>query len=487
MSETFREIMDGAWLLYRAGDLPGAERAYRRAVEIDPSVAEAWYLLGAIEQVQRKPVEAEAHCRMALALAPQHAGARNNLGVLLLTRREAEEAAECFRAVLRVQPDHVDAYSNLGTALQMLGKHEEAVECYRLALEGRPGHVDAHSNLGNALRQLGQLPAAIACYDEAARLAPEHPQVRLSRGLAWLQTGDFARGWVEHEWRFKCPGFALPEFDRPCWDGSSLGGRPILLYADHGLGDALQFIRYARAVRKRGGKVVVACRKPLERILATAPGVWRVAPEGSPISEVEVYAPLMSLPRIFETRLETIPAEVPYLSPIARLVQHWRHAFRWRVGNDFKVGVAWQGNPGHAGDRERSFRLEQLEPLARVPGVRLVGLQQGAGLEQIESLGDRFEVIELGSRQSDLMDTAALMKSLDLVIVPDTSLAHLAGAIGIPVWLALPVAPDWRWMLGRDDSPWYPTMRLFRQARWGDWDELFQRMAAELERRIRSR
>jgi hypothetical protein len=220
----------------------------------------------------------------------------------------------------------------------------------------------------------------------------------------------------------------------------------------------------------------------MERLVATCDGVHRILSEGTPASDFEVYAPVMSLPRIFGTTLATIPADVPYLFPDASLVAQWRDELGPRSsGSAFKVGIAWQGNPGHGNDRQRSFRLDQLEPLARIAGVRLHSLQKGAGTEQLAELGDRFEVIELGSRLDDLMDTAAVMAYLDLIVTPDTSIAHLAGAIGAPAWVALPLAPDWRWLLGRDDSPWYPTLRLFRQERRGDWHNVFNRMARQLE------
>jgi Flp pilus assembly protein TadD len=473
--------MDNAWALYRAGDLPGAEREYRRAVEIDSCSVDAWYLLGAVLHLQRKRDEAEGPYRCALALAPHHADARNNLGVLLLNRRSPEEAADCFREVLRLRPEHADAHSNLGNALQMLDQVEESIACYETAIRLRPDHLDAHLYLGNALQILGQFEKSHQCYEDVIRFAPNHAQGHLCRALSWLLSGDFERGWLEHDWRFRCPGSPALPTDRPCWDGSPLGGKSILLYADHGLGDGLQFIRYARWVAERGGRTIVACQRPMERLVATCDGVHQILSEGTPASDFEVYAPVMSLPRIFGTTLATIPADVPYLFPDPSLVSRWRDELGPKSsGSVFKVGIAWQGNPGHGNDLRRSFRLDQLEPLARIPGVRLHSLQKGAGTEQLAELGDRFEVIELGSRLDDLMDTAALMANLDLIVTPDTSIAHLAGAIGAPAWVALPLAPDWRWLLGRDDSPWYPTLRLFRQQRPGDWADVFDRMARQL-------
>jgi len=483
---TLRELMDGAWVVFQAGCVPEAERLYRRAIEIDPSAAEAWYLLGAIEQMRGKHVEAEENYRRALAFAPQLATARNNLGVLLLTRREPVEAAACFQEALRLQPDYADAHSNLGNALQMLGRVEESFDCYRRALELKPDHVDAHLYLGNAYQSMGRIPEALLAYDETIRLSPNYAQAHLSRAITWLVSGDFERGWAEQEWRFQLPGAPALPLDRPRWDGSPLRGRSILLYADHGLGDGLQFIRYAKWVEERGGRTILVCQRPLEKILATCAGVRKVVPEGTPITDFDVYIPLMSLPLIFKTTLATIPGKVPYLHPDAALVDRWRDELGLLDDGGFKIGIAWQGNPIHGNDHERSFRLAQFEPLTRIPGVRLISLQKGFGSEQIAELGGRFPLVDLGTRLGDLMDTAALMKNLDLVITPDTALAHLAGAIGVQAWVALPFAPDWRWLLDRDDSPWYPTIKLFRQRQRRDWNGVFARMSAELAGRVPS-
>ena len=268
----------------------------------------------------------------------------------------------------------------------------------------------------------------------------------------------------------------------PVWDGTELGGRTILIVAEQGLGDTIQFIRSAPLVARRGGRVVVSCARMLSQILATCPGVDQVIIEGDPLPEFACHAPVMSLPAILGMTLQTIPAEVPYLAADPSLVARWRDALDGI--DEFKIGVVWQGNPVHTKDRERSFRLAHLEPVARVPGVRLFSLQKNFGLDQIEAVSDRFFVTGLGHRLDDYVDTAAVMRNLDLVISADSSPAHLAGALGVPVWMPLPYISDWRWMTDRDDTPWYPTMRLFRQRRWGDWDDVFSRMAQELPRML---
>jgi hypothetical protein len=328
------------------------------------------------------------------------------------------------------------------------------------------------------LQAQGRLDEAVAWFTLALERTPELGSVHMNYALACLQRGDFARGWTEYEWRFHCREHPILAQGMPPWDGSPLHGRSILLWAEQGLGDSIQFIRYAPAVARRGGRVIVSCPRLLVRILATCPGVAQAIPEGAPQTDFDCHAPLMSLPRIFGTTVDTIPAEVPYLEADLALATLWRDELA-RFGG-FRIGIAWQGNPDHKKDRHRSFRLARFQPLASVPGVRLFSLQKGPGTEQLDELAGRFPVTDLGGRLDDFTDTAALVQNLDLVITPDTSLAHLAGALGVPVWVMIPFASDWRWLLGREDTPWYPSMRLFRQRRWGDWDEVFSRMAREL-------
>jgi hypothetical protein len=278
---------------------------------------------------------------------------------------------------------------------------------------------------------------------------------------------------------------APPPYDRPRWDGAPLAGRTILLHAEMGLGDTLQFVRYADAVRRRGGRVILACQRPLARLLDGCPGVDLLVPQDAPPPPFDVYAPLMSLPGLLGTTADAIPAPVPYLAADPDLVARWRGAV---AGDDaLKVGVAWQGNPQHPKDRERSFPLAALAAVAAVPGVRLYSLQKGPGAEQLADPHLPFTVHDLGGRLDEeagpFRDTAAVLTLLDLVIAADSALAHLAGALAVPAWVALPMAADWRWMVARDDTPWYPTLRLFRQAAWGDWGGVFDRMAAALRER----
>jgi hypothetical protein len=317
-------------------------------------------------------------------------------------------------------------------------------------------------------------------------LQPDLPEARKNRGIARLQAGDFAGGWEDYEWRWQCPELSARRLTQPLWDGSPLEGKAILLHAEQGLGDTLQFIRYAPRVKNRGGRVIVACQRSLIPLLRGCQGIDEIVGLGDPPSAFEVHAPLMSLPRIFNTTLDNVPADVPYIEPDARLVDYWRGELK-SIGG-FKVGVAWQGSPEFRFDRLRSVPLVNFAPVADLPGVTLISLQKGYGSDQISAIADRPNVLDWSSRLDEtsgpFLDTAAVMRSLDLMITSDTATAHLAGAIGVPVWVAIPFSPDWRWLRDRDDNPWYPTMRLFRQQRRGDWEHVFRRMATALAQQI---
>ena len=481
---TTRQSLVIAASALQAGDRTRAEQAFLQISRQDPLCGEARFFLGLIHQQRNNLETAVHHYEQALRLAPDLAEARNNLGVILQAQGRLDLAEASFREAIRLQSDYAEAHNNLGNTLQDQGRFAEAVPTYRQALRYRPGYVEALKHLGNALRALGRLPEAIECYNEGLRLDPNHVLLHTARAMVRIQIGDLVQGFAECEWRLHGPAAPVHRFTQPVWDGAPLDGRTILILAEQGLGDTLQFIRYAARAARRGGRVVVACPPILTRILRSCRGVDEVVSEGCPPPAFDCYAPVMSLARILGTTLETIPAEVPYLSADPSCVERWRADLEGV--RELKVGVVWQGNPNHNKDRERSFRLAQLEPVARVPGVRLFSLQKNFGLDQLETLPDGFSVTDLGGRINDFVETAAVMKNLDLVISADSSPAHLAGALALPVWMVLPSVCDWRWMTDREDTPWYPTMRLFRQQRFRDWDELFLRVAGELAALLQS-
>jgi hypothetical protein len=331
--------------------------------------------------------------------------------------------------------------------------------------------------------------------------------------------GDWLNAWPEYEWRLQTEEFPRCPFPQPRWDGSPLAGRTLLVLAEQGLGDTFQFLRFVVSVRQRGERVIFQCQPALLSLLAECLGRADLFAQGSQLPEFDVYSPLLSLPGVLGTVPTTVPAPVPYMRAWAYLVDYWRHelaACGVRCSTcdvntlpaeqlprtthhtpRIKIGIAWQGTPKFRGDRQRSIPLEQFARLAQVPGVQLISLQKGPGTEQLSVVGcqlsdnrplttDNSRVLDLGARLDEasgaFMDTAAVMINLDLVISSDTAVPHLAGALGVPVWVALALAPDWRWLLKLEDSPWYPTMRLFRQSSYGDWEDVFKRMTDEIKK-----
>jgi FkbM family methyltransferase len=464
------------------GSLDEAVAAYRRAIALKPDFAEAHHNLGlALRQLgQLEP--GLASCREAARLMPELPQVQNSLGSALQELGRHEEAISSLLEAIRLKPDLAQAHNNLGIAYWQLGRFEEAVASYRRAAELAPDMAEAQSNLATVLRDLGEIEEAKSCYDRALAIKPGYSEARWNRSLLSLLQGDFQRGWSEYECRWTLKTFQRRNCPQPIWDGSPLEGKTILLAAEQGLGDTIQFLRYAPLLQRRGARVVAEVHRPLRRLARTCPGVDKVVVLGESPPHFDTYVPLMSLPRVFNTDLQTIPADVPYLSADAALIEQWRKEVAALPG--FKVGIAWRGSPQNAMDRSRSIPLAVFESIARLPGITLVSLQKGVGAEQIAEVADRFSVIDFGSRLDEtsgpFMDTAALMKTLDLVITCDSALAHLAGALGVRVWIALMRTPDWRWLLDRDDSPWYPTARLFRQPTLGDWPGTFERLASTL-------
>lgn len=473
-------------LLRELGRFEAAEASCRDAIRLRPDFADAHNNLGAALVEQGRSEEAEACYRRALELKPYFAEAHNNLGNLLRDQERIEEAIFSLREAVRLQPAFAEAHGGLGMALLRRGSFDEAAAACAEAASLSPARAEAHLSLGFVRSEQGLHDDAIALYERAISVNPDYAEARKNRSLVWLLQGKFEQAWPEYEYRWNTPELPERPFKQPLWDGSPLAGRSILLHAEQGLGDTIQFIRYAPLVRERGGKVIVACQRPLIPLLSTCRDIDQLVAQGDPLPDFDVHAPLLSLPRIFGTTLQTIPAETPYLAADERLVEQWRQELA--ATRSFKVGIAWQGSKKYRWDHKRSIPLAQFEPLARIPGVQLYSLQKGYGSEQLSEVAGRFAVIDLAPRLDEhegaFADTAAVIKNLDLIICSDTAIPHLAGALNAPVWTALSRVPDWRWLIDREDSPWYPSMRLFRQPRHGDWESVFRRMAAELEKLV---
>jgi len=468
-------------VLRQQDQLAQAIDCYRRALAADPNYPRAYFNLGQTLALLGRPIEAAASFARVLRVEPQNVEAGIALGMALKDQDKLDEAERCFLQVLELEPQSSAAYNGLGLVHKERGDLERALECYETAFRIDPQAAAALANQGLVLGEYGRMDEALACYDRALQIDPECVAAHHNRSMLRLKAGDFERGWTEYEWRWKQPRVRRPHTDAPLWDGSPLEGLTILLHAEQGKGDTIQFARYAAMIQERGGRVIVSAEPSMLPLLRMARGVDQLVSRDDSPPLHDVQAALLSLPACFGTTLESVPADVPYLAPSADLCERWKDELK-DIGG-FKVGIAWQGNPQYPGDKSRSIPLSQFAPLAALDGVTLFSLQQGFGVEQIESLAGEFLVLELGGRGNEKLDfpnTAALACQLDLVVTSDTSIAHLAGALAVPVWVALPLVADWRYLLDREDSPWYPSMRLFRQTTRGDWSTVFCRIAGHL-------
>jgi Flp pilus assembly protein TadD len=504
---------------HQAGRLGEAEREYRKILNLDPRHANSLHLLGMVAfqaghldaaaslirraianqgnttiyhanlgnvlHTQGKLEEAVECYRRALQLNPASAVAHANLGLTLQFLGRLEEAAASFEHALELSPEIAVVHSNLGNVRQAQGRLEDAALCHARALEVEPANSEAYSNLGTVLDLQGRLQESAASYDRALALKPEFAVARFSRSLLRLLQGDFINGLPDYEDRrflHKPRGFTKPQ-----WRGEPLNHARILLHAEQGLGDTLQFLRYVPMVQAAGGEVVLEVQAAIRRLAAQLPGIEPedIFASGESLPEFDWHCPLMSLPLAFGTTLDSIPGQVPYLTVPFEAAEKASH-FTW-PDKGLRVGLAWAGSATHLKDRYRSIPLALLEPQLATEGVRFFSLQVGPAAAQlaatIESAGGG-PATDLEPEIEDMADTAALIANLDLVIAVDTAVVHLAGALAKPVWVLLPVSPDWRWLLGRADSPWYPTMRLFRQTELGDWPPVIEAVRRALVEEI---
>lgn len=415
----------------------------------------------------------------ALSLSPDDPDILLPMGAVLHDLDRHDEALAAYRRIMERAPASAALYHNRGNTLLALDRFEEAIDSYARALALMPEDTEALVTMGTAFEQLGDYAAAMKCYDEAIKRGPDCAEAHWNRALALLRLGEYLRGWEEFGWRWQKKGYTTRwrDLPAPLWDGRGLAGRSILIHAEQAFGDTIQFARYLPMVAERGGRVILECPAALSPLLESVEGVYRVIPTGTPLPGFDCHVPLMSLPLLFGTILETIPARVPYLSVPEGRLSRWQ-AFLGE-GTGTRIGLVWAGR--RKPDPHRSCRLRELSPLAAIEGITFYSLQIGEGAEQVTAPSPGMELVDLTGRIADFADTAALIAQLDLVISIDTAVAHLAGAMGKPTFLLLPFAPDWRWMLERSDSPWYPTMRLFRQGQAGIWKGVVDEVRQALE------
>jgi Tfp pilus assembly protein PilF len=454
-----------------------AKAQYERAIAIDPNYADPHYNLGNVLLSQKNYAAAMENYKRAIELSPEHADVYNNMGRTFAEMGHHEEAIRWFHRTIELSPSFLKAYQNLGVSQEAEGNLAAATASYRQGLELQPEHQDLRINLGSVLVMQGDLEG-IRYLEQIVEEQPHSAKAHWWLSAALLLQGDYTRGWREYEWRWYREEFTSPkrEFKQPQWEGKPLDGASILLHAEQGLGDTLQFVRYASLVAERGGRVILEVQPGLHRLLEHLPGVSVCLKQGDPLPEFNWHCPLMSLPFVFNTTKETIPAIDRYLptlwegsrSPIPATHDH------------LKVGLVWAGNRGHLRDRMRSISLKRFLPLASVGSVSFISLQKGeAAIQAIEGEFP-FHLTNPLDAARDFYDSAAVVAELDLVITVDTSVAHLAGTLGKPVWILLANLPDWRWGLQSDTTPWYPTARLFRQTYSGGWEEVMNKLASEL-------
>lgn len=503
--DRFAQAFNRAVSAYKAGKLAEAEQLCQQIVSADRNHFDAVHVLAVVQAALGKRELALVNYDRALALQPDHADALSNRGSVLLALNRyddslksydraidarpvfpeafsnrgialekagrLDEALASYDRALVLRPDFVEALYNRGNVLKTLKRYDEAMTSYDRAIALRPGHADAHNNRGQVLRELMRYDEALACYDRALASQPQNIMAHCNAAALRLLLGDFGRGWTDYEWRWLKDSVILSNriFPQPLWRGEDIAGKTILLHSEQGLGDTIQFCRYVPLVAARGARVILEVQQPLHALMTGLSGATQIITKGNPFPEFDIHCPLLSLPLAFGTRLETIPFANAYLAAPTRRAMDWQT--RLGVKQRPRIGLAWSGRAGHARDRERSIGLSAFLPLLEI-GATIVSLQKEVRAEDAIILKERGDILHAGEELGDFSDTAALMSQLDLIISVDTSVAHLAGALGKPVWILLTHEPDWRWLLDRDDSPWYPTARLFRQDDTRSWNSV---------------
>jgi len=470
--------------LLSGGNYASAVERSRQAVMLRPDYAQAYNTMAFSFEKQHLYDDAIENYKQALLLDPDFVEAYNHLGVVLNEKGRYTEAIDSFRNAIKRDPGYAEVYNNMGIALKELEEFNEAIANFERALQFDPNFAEAYYNLGNSLRDQGRCIEAISNFKKAISIKPDYAQAHWNLSLAYLLNGNYKEGWKGYKWRRNADLKILTDYHstgKPRWDGSSFESKRLLVHYEQGLGDNIQFVRYLPMVKNRGGTVIFETLKPLINLLRGFPGVDEIVeyvPNRKEPLEYDVYTSLLDMPFIFGTTVETIPSQVPYIYADPSKARYWRDKLS---GPGMKVGIVWAGSPEHGNDCYRSCSLKNFAPLGEIDRVRLYGLQKGQAARQVDEFAEIISVTNISENFNDFTDTAAAIDNLDLVISVDTSVLHLSGAMGKSTWALIPYAPEWRWMLNRQDSPWYPNMRLFRQPNWNDWDSVFGSVTKELK------
>lgn len=461
--------------------------AFQHCIEIKPDFAEAHYRIGSIFLTCGDNTQAIQAFSRALSLKPKYTEALNSLGVALIRQGDLTAAAHCYAQALALDPADPKTVNNYGMLLYYQGDFNESIRLFERALSLKPNYPEAINNIGVALRSTGQLKKALPFLERSIPLDRNNADFHKNLAIALLSDGQLKRGWREFEWRLQTPQMAHLHrgTDKPLWNGEIVKDAVLLIRAEQGLGDTLQFCRYAPRAASLGLRVIIEVQPGLARLIGSLPGIEQIITVGEPLPKHDFYCPMMSLPNAFHTSLTTIPAEIPYLSVSDAAVTYWQNRLPTGSNHFFKVGLVWSGNPRlystalATANQRRSIAPDLLLPLKEVAGVQFYSLQKGGPLPPQE-----LDLITLIDEYQDFADTAGLAANLDLIISVDTSVVHMAGALGIPVWVLNRVDSCWRWLQHRDDSPWYPTLRLFHQTTPGNWKDVVLRIKQALEQQV---
>jgi tetratricopeptide (TPR) repeat protein len=477
---------DLCYLLFQSGRMEEAKQVIVKGIALNPAYAELHYYLGNLHNEDQQLDAAIASFQNALTIRPDYAEALAGLGLVLFKKNDLDPAIAVLQKALTLNPNLVDAYNNLGNAWYRQNKFDSAIGSYKQGIAVDPRSDRLHYNFGRALHAQNKLTEAIAHYHTALTINPNYTNAQANRGLALLLIGNFEAGWKDYEYRWThANGMPRPKFTQPLWlNDADINGKSILLYAEQGLGDTIQFIRYIERVAVLGATVYVEVQSPLKSLLASLPGVAAVLAKGEPLPAFDYHCPLASLPLAFNTDLASIPSKHAYITAPAEKTAYWAAQLQDQASP--RIGIVWSGNAAFKNDHNRSIELQTLAPLLANEKYRFFSLQKEVPAGDAELLKNLTAVTHLGNRLSDFSETAAIIANLDLVITVDTAVAHLAGALGKPVWIFLPFVPDFRWLLDRADSPWYPTARLFRQPTIGDWSSAIEAVRHSLESTYRT-
>ena len=470
-------------LMEERGLYADAEKCYRRALDIKPDDVPMRCRLGEALKAQNKWAEAEACLRDVLDRDPGNLDARVNLGFTLIKQERLAEAERHFVEILDLEPDYHQVHNNLSYIYERRGEFDKATASVQRALELQPKYAEGYNNLGTLLRSQHRFNEACACFQKALDVKPDFALAEFNLGTTQLLKGDFKNGWKGYERRAEILDSPPRQFSQPRWEGQPIEGRRLFVYSDQGFGDAIQFVRFLKPARNRSGATIVfECQPQLKTLFNAHDCVDELIVDGEALPEFDLQIPLSSLARICDVDANSISTEVSYIDAPAMPRPELRELIEWSDEDHLNVGFVWQGNPAQARDVHRSCPPEKFLSLTEIPRVSMFSLQVADASPNSSADGDSAtSVIDIGSHLTDFSDTAAVVNRLDLVITVDTAVAHLAGALGRPVWTLLCHTPDWRWLLDRTDSPWYQTMRLFRQPTWGDWDALFDQVKDALK------